>query len=270
MKMRTYGMVPIALFILLRMGEAYAETEPAEITIHILGGHKAVISALLEAVDGGTPVTGIAELDSLAATYGLIGIYRKGRSSGFYRYRFRPTFGYRFRLTFPSGADVAAISGAYWSLPYIQLTKPDPLPEAQARKMHRPFDVENVRLRLPAKVGAGTASGAVFTAVAVKGNILLGAIIGCSVGFPLGASSIDPYDSLPITLLAGVIPGAAGILWLSNSNSSNGFVMGFVGPIIGSLYASEKSREPPQARRISFALSPTPDSGLSAAITLHF
>ncbi len=262
MKMRTYGMVPIALFILLRMGEAYAETEPAEITIHILGGHKAVISALLEAVDGGTPVTGIAALDSLAATYGLIGIYRKDRISPFY--------GYRFRLTFPPGEDVAAMAGAYWILPYIQLTKPDPLPEAQARKMHRPFDVENVRLRLPAKVGAGTASGAVFTAVAVKGNILLGAIIGCSVGFPLGASSIDPYDSLPITLLAGVIPGAAGILWLSNSNSSNGFVMGFVGPIIGSLYASEKSREPPQARRISFALSPTPDSGLSAAITLHF
>ena len=114
MKMRTYGVVPIALFTLLRMGEAYAETEPAEITIHLSDGHKGVVLALLEAVDDGTPVTGIAALDSLAATYGLIGIYRRdSRSSGFY--------GYRFRLTFPPGADVDAMAGAYGNLFYCTI-----------------------------------------------------------------------------------------------------------------------------------------------------
>ena len=79
--------------------------EPAEITIHIRGEHKAVISALLAAVDEETTRTGIAELDSLAATYGLIGIDRKGRMSPFY--------GYQFQLTFPPDSDGTAIAGAY-------------------------------------------------------------------------------------------------------------------------------------------------------------
>ena len=121
----------LTLFAAFMAAEADARTEPAEITIHIRGEHKAVISGLLAAVDEGTTVTGIAELDSLAATYGLMGIDRKGRSSGFY--------GYRFRLTFPPGSDRAAMAGAYWTLPYIQSTDPEPPPEARARKMHRPF-----------------------------------------------------------------------------------------------------------------------------------
>ena len=33
------------------------KTEPKEITIHIRGGHKAVVEALLDAVDEGTTVT---------------------------------------------------------------------------------------------------------------------------------------------------------------------------------------------------------------------
>ncbi len=82
--MITYRMVVIALFAVLLMGDAYAETEPAEITISIRGGHKAVVSALLEAVDEGTLVTGIADFDSLSSTYDLMGIHRKGRKSPFY------------------------------------------------------------------------------------------------------------------------------------------------------------------------------------------
>ena len=88
----------------------------------------------VEAVDEGTPVTGIAELDALAATYDLMGIYRTGRSSSFY--------GYRFRLTFPPGADVAAMAGAYWNLPYIQSVEPEPPPEARARKLVQPTQAE--------------------------------------------------------------------------------------------------------------------------------
>ena len=106
--MWTYRVGIIALFVLLRMGDADADAEPAEITIHLRGEYKAVISALLLAADGGTTVTGIAELDSLAATYGLMGIDRKYG------------FGYQFRLTFPSGAAVTAIAGAYRNVSYIQ------------------------------------------------------------------------------------------------------------------------------------------------------
>ena len=86
------------------------KTEPKEITIYIRGEHKAVVAALVDAVDEETTITGIADFDALSATYGLRGIDRMGKMSPFY--------GYRFRLTFPQGADVAAIAGAYWNLPY--------------------------------------------------------------------------------------------------------------------------------------------------------
>lgn len=106
---------------------ALKATEPKEITIYILGEHKAVVTALLEAVDEETPVIGIADFDSLSATHGLIGIYRKGRkSSGFY--------GHRFRLKFSPAADVSTIAGAYWSLPYVKSVEPEPPPDAQIRK----------------------------------------------------------------------------------------------------------------------------------------
>ena len=46
------------------------KSELAEITLDIHGAYKKVVLALLEAADEGTTVTGIAALDSLAATYG--------------------------------------------------------------------------------------------------------------------------------------------------------------------------------------------------------
>ena len=269
-----YRRVIGTLFAVLLMGDADAETEPAEITIHISGQHKGVVSALLAAIDEETPVTRIAELDALATTYGLIGIYRTGRSSGFYEYR--------FRLTFPPGADVDAIAGAYGNLPYIQAVEAEPPPEARARKMHRPFDIENAGLRLLAKVGAGIGSGVAFTAIAsnaianadnyMGGHILFGAIIGCNVGFPLGVSMVDPYDSLPKTLLASVIPGAVGVGSIVVRNDIRLLDLGlsYVVPVISSLIVSETWRKPPQDRRVSFVLSPTLNGGLSAVTTLRF
>ena len=259
------------------MGDAYAEAEPAEITIHLRGQYKAEISALLLAADGGTTRTGIAELDSLAASYGLMGIYHK---SGFY--------GYQFRLTFPPGADGAAIAGAYRNVSYIQAVvgEAEKLPVLLGHRTAnglRSFDMENPRFRLLAKVGAGTALGSIVTAVVANrvanvdnymgGHILAGLVFGCSVGFPLGVSMVDPYDSLLITLLGGVIPLSAGS-YLVGQEIEIIRVLGataiLVGPIIGSLYASEKWRQPPQARRVSFALSPTLNGGLSAVTTLYF
>ncbi len=276
--MWTYRVIIIALFALLRMGDAYAETEPKEITIHIRGEYnKAVIPALLAAADAKTTRTGIAELDSLAATYGLMGIYHK---SGFY--------GYQFRLTFPPGADGAAIAGAYRNVSYIQAVvgEAEKLPvllDHRTANGLRSFTMENPRFRLLAKVGAGTASGIIVTAMAASaianadnfmgGHILAGSVFGCSVGFPLGVSMVDHYDSLLITLLGGVIPLSAGAYLVGHEIESIrvlGATAIFVGPIIGSLYASEKWRQLPQARRVSFALSPTLNGGLSAVAQLRF
>ena len=292
--MITYRMVVIALFVVLLMSDAYAETEPAEITISIRGAHKAVASALLEAVEEEILVTGIADFDSLSSTYGLMRIHRKGRISPFYD-------GNRFRLTFPPDADVAAIAGAYWNLFYIQSVEPEPPPEVQTRKLtvkerHRPSDIENVDLRILKKVGVGTFSGIAFTLMTMgvldriygpEGNpdadayrtisfLLFGSIIGSSVGFPLGVSSVDPYDSLPMTLLAGVIPGALGtaLIWAGHET---GFVITYVTPVITSLIASELSRKPllarlkskPQDHSISFGLAPR-NGGLSAVAQLRF
>ncbi len=279
--MRTYGMVPIALFILLRMGEAYAETEPEEITIHILGGHKAVISALLEAVDGGTPITGIAALDSLAATYGLIGIYRRdSRSSGFY--------GYRFRLTFPPGADVDAMAGAYGNLFYVQSVagEAEKPPVPLWPRIRSIGGGERATSRIFAKICVGSvssiaSSGALLLLLLpqeegdspISAAVLLSLYFGPLVGFPLGVSLADPHDSLPMTLLGSAIPLLAGIPLVkygSESIKKLGVTTMLVGPFISSLIASELWRQPPQTRRVSFALAPTPNGGLSAVATLRF
>ena len=141
--------------------------------------------------------------------------------------------------------------------------------------------------RFLAKVAAGTASGAVFTFSAIGfmaltvgdgyadddlagvGYFLTSVAIGCSVGFPLGVTLVDPHDSFSKTLLAGVIPGVVGINSLWGNTSELGLLLAYVGPIT-SLYASEKWRKPPQACRVSFALSPTLNGGLSAVATLRF
>ena len=257
--MRMYKMAMGLLLAALLRGDADAATEGAEITIAIRGEHKGVILALLEAVDQKTTITGITALDSLSSTYGLIGIYRTGRGSGFY--------GHRFRLTFPPGADVEAIAEAY------QNVWEDP-----------PSDIENAGLRLLAKVGAGTASGLFYTAAATAGlksdssmgfEILGGAIIGCSVGFPLGVTLVDPYDSGPKTLLAGVVPILTTYFLLKVSQPREGTVvlLAYGVPVISlisSLTVSELSRQPPQDRRVSLGLSPTLNSGLSAVATLRF
>ena len=277
--MRTYRVGIIGLFVLLWMDDA--EAEPAEITIHIRGQYKAVISALLLAADGGTTRTGIAELDSLAAIYGLRDISQV------------PFFGYRFRLTFPPGADGAAMAGAYRNLSYIQSV--ESVSSLTVKERHRPFllfDIEDRGLRLLAKVGAGTVSGLALTALSIpfqdgivepSGDpdtdawrglefLLIGTAIGCSVGFPLGVSLVDPYDSLPKTLLAGVIPGAVGFstLLLNQEAAGIAFLSMYVVPVISSPIMSELSRQPPQARRVSFALAPTLNGGLSAVATLRF
>ena len=270
----------LTLFAALMAVEADAETEPAEITIHIRGEHKGVVSALLEAADEGTPVTGIAELDSLAAIYGLIGIYRTNRrSSGFY--------GYRFRLTFPLGADADTMAKAYRNLPYIQSVagEAEKPPVPLWPRIRSIGGGERATSRIFVKICVGSvssvaSSGALLLLLLpregesspLSAALLYSVYFGPLVGFPLGVSLADPHDSLPMTLLGSVIPPLVGISLIkygSESVGKLGITTMLVGPFIGSLYASEKWRKPPQGR-VAFALAPTPNGGLSAVATLRF
>lgn len=239
-----------------------------------------MVAALLDAVDEGTPVTGIADFDSLSSTYGLMGVSRKGsRSSGFY--------GHRFRLTFPPGADVAAIAGAYWNLPYVQSVEPEPPPEARARKLAQlaqagPGDslaVESPVIRVAKKLGAGVLGGSfgvllVFiigenfasssdpiAAVAAGPDI---ALLGYTFGSPLGVSWVDSRDKGILTWSGSMAGWFVGRMALE-SDTSWPFA-----PLIVATIASEIWREPPQNRRVSISLGPTPNGGLSAVTQLRF
>lgn len=260
------------------------KTEPEEITIYIRGEHKGVAMALLEAVDEGTPMTEVADFDSLSATYGLMGIYRKGsRASGFY--------GHRFRLTFPPGADVAAIAGAYWNLPYIQSVEPEPPPEARARRLVHMGSGKRVynKLITGTFVGGmailgGAAVGAIlapaeecpsrdgddpYCGLAPLATAVLIGSISYPVGTAVGVSRVDPYDRF-IASLGGSVVGLIGGIGLTSASPSVLWPSLFVGPVVGATLASELWRKPPQDPRVSVGLAPNPKGGLSAVATLRF
>ena len=278
------------LFATLRMGDAYAEAEPEEITIHIRGEHKGVVAALLAAVDEGTTVTGITELDSLAATYGLMGIYRKGRSSGFY--------GYRFRLTFPPGADEAAMAKAYWYLAYIQSVEPEPPPGARAQKLVQPTSTLGNSLnnraitRIPKKIGVGalTTVGvgiALLPGAGTAGDDGIGAglagITSLFLGYPLGVYLADKKESsFWMTFIGNCLGWWGAVELLDSPNSSALSEWAALITMLGApVLASELSRmdavtggpkRPKQSQdlRFSFGLLPQPQRGLSARATLRF
>ena len=143
---------------------------------------------------------------------------------------------------------------------------------------------ENSDLRIIKKVAAGILTGSVFGAFITTGlrlswdvppnddglsgvsAVLLGLYYGNLVGFPIGVSSVDTQDSFAKTLMGGLLGGVGG--WgLTVITRKPVFLL--LGPV-GSIYASEKSRQHPQDRRVSFGLSPTPNSGLSVSARLHF
>ena len=254
-------------------------------------------AALLDAVDEGTPVTGIADFDSLSSTYGLMGIYRKGRgSSGFY--------GHRFRLTFPPVADVAAVAGAYWTLPYINSVEPEPVMTPILKKAKKKREKEadtRIGKKLAAGVLGGVGGGLVGAGIAVleyeyqsnAGDDGIGSFFtpffgfwgGNLVGTAVGVSAVDPQDNFLITLAGGALLGIGvpyGVIFMfadvNNETASGIFgaisgLSAFLGPIVGATLASELWRKPPQDSqnsRVSLSLGPTPNGGLSAVAQLRF
>ncbi|MCY3737303.1 MAG: hypothetical protein OXG13_12925 [Gemmatimonadaceae bacterium] len=103
-------------------------------------------------------------------------------------------------------------------------------------------------------------------------SVLFGLFVGSTVGFPAGVTAIDPDDSLPSTLLAGVIPGAAGLYLLeSQANLAAGFGLLLVScPPFSSLAASELLRNSSEDPHTSLGITPIPKGGLSAVATLRF
>ena len=269
------------------------KTEAKEITIYILGKHKAA-AALLDAADEGTSVTGIADFDSLSSTYGLMGIYRKGRrSSGFY--------GHRFRLTFPPVADVATVARAYWNLSYVKSVEPKPPRQEPDKRVFKAAEVDSFRIgnKLMAGLGGGIAGaflGAFIMAdlyQAKDGDDILGGLgafmkgleVGYIVGTATGVSWVDSQDHFLITLAGSVLGLGVPVGAIDVISAKTGWeletlagVSAFLGPIIGATIASERGRKPlaaklhlkPEARRVSVGLLPNPKGGLSAVATLRF
>lgn len=267
--------------------------ESKEITIYVSGYHKTV-AALSDAVDEEMSVTGIADFDSLSATYGLMGIYRKGRrSSGFY--------GHRFRLTFPPVADVAAVARAYWNLSYIQSVDPEPPGQRSDKRIVKAAKVDSFRIgnKLMAGLGGGIAGaflGAFIMAdlyQAKDGDDTFGGLAstvkglegGYIVGTATGVSWVDSQDHFLITLAGSVLGLGVPVGAINFISAKTGWELGtlagvsaFLGPIVGATIASERWRKPlssklhlkPEARRVSVGLVPQPQRGLSAIATLRF
>ena len=273
---------------------ALAATEPREITIYISGYQKTVAKALLDAVDEGSPITGIADFDSLSSIYGLMGIYRKGRrSSGFY--------GYHFRLTFPPVADVATIAGAYWNLSYVKSVEPKPPRRKPDEQIVKAAEVDSFRVgnKLMAGLGGGIVGaflGAFIMAdlyQAKDGDDILGGLAaftkglegGYIVGTATGVSWVDAQDDFFVTLAGSVLGLGVPVGAIDVISAKTGWKLetlaglsAFLGPIVGATIASERWRKPlsvktqlkPEVRRISVGLVPAPKGGLSAIATIRF
>ena len=163
------------------------------------------------------------------------------------------------------------------------------------------FDIADKDLRIFAKAGAGIITSAASTAALIgviswvrslddesrrsdeNGGefdgvgIFIFSLFSHVFGSPIGVTLVDPHDSPNETLKWAQIGGWGGlgigvvVAGIPEPlNRIGGFAAIALGPVVGSIYGSEKSRNPPQARRVSFGVAPTPNGGLSASATLHF
>ena len=169
------------------------------------------------------------------------------------------------------------------------------VPEDSLGKREAPlFDIDDKGLRIFAKAGAGIITSAATTAPLI-GMILwmqslddesrgrndigsgLGIFIFSLFSHTFGSPIVDPHDSPNETLRWAQIGGLGGLgvgvvfAGIPEPLGAIGsFAAIYLGPVVGSIYGSEKSRNPPQAHRISFGLAPTLNGGLSASATLRF
>ena len=282
-----------ALFQIFWSSEAGATPDPVDslavlgrqaftqTTIHI-SGHKTVTAALLDAVDKGSTVTGIADFDSLSAVYGLMGIYRNGVSSGFY--------GHRFRLHFPPDENVTSIVEAYQNLPVVNSARSvkNPYPDTTRKSadgfrtvlkflggtvgglgtliFHADaFGLEWCDDNVPEEANCGKPKSTKERGVAVS---------AISVGIAVGVTVWDTHDRFLYTM-AGSLLGfgvSTAIIdrgWTGVGIPPLGLMVPFL-PVIGATAASEWSRGRSESRRYSLGLRPESKGGLSVVATLRF
>ena len=99
-----------------------------------------------------------------------------------------------------------------------------------------------------------------------------GFCIGSMFGAVIGVSLVDRQDNLRITLghsLAGSVVGLLGGIGLTAASKGTLWPSLFVGPVAMATAWSERSRKPPESRRVSVGLMSEP-YGLSAIATLRF
>ena len=99
-----------------------------------------------------------------------------------------------------------------------------------------------------------------------------GFCIGSMFGAVIGVSLVDRQDNLRIThghSLAGSVVGLLGGIGLTAASKGTLWPSLFVGPVAMATAWSERSRKPPESRRVSVGLMSEP-YGLSAIATLRF
>ena len=99
-------------------------------------------------------------------------------------------------------------------------------------------------------------------------SYLSGAMIGYTVGVPIGVSSEDPQDRFTYSLAGSLIGGAAGLGLIYAKEKF--WPALFIFPLVGSTIMSEVFRNPPEVRRVSIGLLPGTKGRVSAVATLRF
>ena len=100
-----------------------------------------------------------------------------------------------------------------------------------------------------------------------------GFCIGGMFGAVIGVSLVDRQDNFRITLghsLAGSVVGLLGSIGLTAASKGTLWPSLFVGPVAMAIAWSERSRKPPESRRVSVGLVPNLKGGLSAVAMLRF
>ncbi len=245
-----------------------------EITIRI-GGSRALTAALLDAAAKGVTVTGIAGFDSLSAVYGLMGIYRKGVSSGFY--------GHRLRLRFPPDSDVAEITGAYRNLPYITGRLGAVVSKKREAGVGRKLVYGMLGGTVCGLVGAltlfplPTGGDGIGAAAGLAMGFAGGNVVGTAIGVSVAGEGLGFPGHFAGSALLGVGVPVAALAHLEAGKMRGTLVLlgGIAGPVIGATLALELGdRYPPTGdrknSRFSLGLAPNLQQGLSASAILHF
>ncbi len=97
---------------------------------------------------------------------------------------------------------------------------------------------------------------------------LYGAVIGYTVGLPIGVSSKDSQDRFTYSLAGSLIGGAAGLGLIYAKEEFWPALI--ISPLIGSITMSEFFRKPPEVRGVSIGLFSGTKGRVSAVATLRF